>query len=88
MNADSRRAAVCQAATTRRRIATVAALTVSGNAQPKLKAHLNSALSVGCNREEVIEIVMQMTPHAGFPATLNGVFAAKEVFAERDEGLA
>jgi 4-carboxymuconolactone decarboxylase len=26
-----------------------------------------------------------MAVYAGFPAALNGVFAAKEVFAERDE---
>jgi len=27
---------------------------------------------------------MQMAIYAGFPAALNGLFAAKEVFAERD----
>jgi 4-carboxymuconolactone decarboxylase len=27
---------------------------------------------------------MQMAVYAGFPAALNGIFAAKEVFAERD----
>ncbi|MBW4443372.1 MAG: carboxymuconolactone decarboxylase family protein [Plectolyngbya sp. WJT66-NPBG17] len=47
----------------------------------------HGALNVGCSREEVIKIIMQMAVYAGFPATLNGVFAAKEVFAERDEGL-
>jgi 4-carboxymuconolactone decarboxylase len=28
---------------------------------------------------------MQMTVYAGFPAALNGLFAAKDVFKERDE---
>jgi 4-carboxymuconolactone decarboxylase len=27
---------------------------------------------------------MQMAVYAGFPAALNGLFAAQEVFAERD----
>jgi len=27
---------------------------------------------------------MQMAAYAGFPAALNGLFAAKEMFAERD----
>ncbi|HEY9644218.1 MAG TPA: carboxymuconolactone decarboxylase family protein [Coleofasciculaceae cyanobacterium] len=72
-----------------REIATVAALTALGNAHPQLKVHLHGALNVGCSREEVIEIIMQMAVYAGFPAALNGVFAAKEVFAERDaQGLA
>ncbi len=36
-----------------------------------------------CTREELVEIIMQMAVYAGFPAALNGLFAAKEVFAER-----
>jgi 4-carboxymuconolactone decarboxylase len=68
-----------------REIATVAALTALGNAQPQLKVHIHGALNVGCTREEVIEIIIQMAVYAGFPAALNGMFAAKEVFKERDE---
>jgi 4-carboxymuconolactone decarboxylase len=71
-----------------REIATVAALTALGNAQPQLKVHLHGALNVGCTREEVIEVILQMAVYAGFPAALNGVSAAKEVFAERSaQGL-
>jgi 4-carboxymuconolactone decarboxylase len=67
-----------------REIATVAALVALGNAQPQLKVHIHGALNVGCTRREVIEIIIQMSVYAGFPAALNGAFAAKEVFAERD----
>jgi len=67
-----------------REIATVAALTALGNAKPQLKVHLHGALNVGCTREEIVEIMIQMAVYAGFPAALNGVFAAQEVFAERD----
>ncbi len=67
-----------------REIATVAALTALGNAAPQLKVHINAALNVGCTREEIVEVIMQMTVYAGFPAALNGMFAAKEVFKERD----
>ena len=35
-------------------------------------------------RTEVLEVVIQMAVYAGFPATLNGLSAAKEVFAERE----
>jgi 4-carboxymuconolactone decarboxylase len=51
-----------------------------GNAAPQLKVHLHAALNVGCSREEIVEIIMQIAVYAGFPAALNGLFAAKEVF--------
>lgn len=69
-----------------REISVVAALTALGNATPQLKVHIYGALNVGCTREEVVEIIMQMAVYAGFPSALNGLFAAKEVFAERDCG--
>jgi 4-carboxymuconolactone decarboxylase len=68
-----------------REIATVAALTVLGNAAPQLKVHINAALNVGCTRAEIVEIMIQMAVYAGFPAALNGMLLAKEVFAGRDE---
>ena len=67
-----------------REIGVVAALTALGNAAPQLKVHIHGALNVGCTREEVVEIIMQMAVYVGFPAALNGLFAAKEIFAERD----
>lgn len=70
-----------------REIGVVAALTALGNAQPQLKVHIHGALNVGCTRDEVVEIIMQMAVYAGFPAALNGLFAAKEVFAERERSV-
>jgi 4-carboxymuconolactone decarboxylase len=68
-----------------REIATIAALTALGNAAPQLKVHLEAGLNVGLSRDEIVEIIMQMAVYAGFPAALNGLFAAKEVFAAHDE---
>jgi 4-carboxymuconolactone decarboxylase len=65
-----------------REIATVAALTALGNAAPQLKVHIGAALNVGCGKEELIEVIMQMAVYAGFPAALNGLAAAKEIFAK------
>ena len=64
-----------------REIATVAALTALGNASPQLKVHIAAALHVGLTQEEITEVIIQMAVYAGFPAALNGLFAAKEVFA-------
>jgi len=65
-----------------REIAVVAALTAMGNATPQLKVHIHAALNVGLTREEIVETIMQMAVYAGFPAALNGLMAAKEVFAQ------
>ncbi|MGP8049113.1 MAG: carboxymuconolactone decarboxylase family protein [Desulfobaccales bacterium] len=67
-----------------REIATVAALTALGTAGPQLRVHIQAALNVGCSRREVVETIMQMAVYAGFPAALNGLFAAQEVFKDRD----
>lgn len=64
-----------------REIAVVAALTALGNAAPQLKVHIQGALNVGVSRDEIVETIMQMAVYAGFPAALNGLSAAKEVFA-------
>jgi 4-carboxymuconolactone decarboxylase len=66
-----------------REIATVAALTALGTASPQLRAHIHAAMNVGCSQAEVVEVILQMSLYAGFPAAINGIQAAKEVFAER-----
>ena len=65
-------------------IAVIAALAAMGTAAPQLKVHLNAALNVGVTRDEIVETMILMGVYAGFPAALNGLFAAKAVFAERD----
>lgn len=74
-----------------REIATIAALTAMGNVAPQLKVHIEAGLNVGLSRDEITEIIMQMAVYAGFPAALNGLFAAKDVFAlvaEREAAVA
>lgn len=68
-----------------REIATIAALTAMGNAQAQLKVHIQAGLNVGLTQKEIEEIIIQMSVYAGFPAALNGMTAAKEVFANNDE---
>jgi len=68
-----------------REIATVAALTALGDTKPELKDHIKGALNVGCNRQEVVEVIIQMAVYAGFPRAINGINIAKEVFEEIDK---
>jgi 4-carboxymuconolactone decarboxylase len=66
-----------------RQFATIAALTALGNAQPQLKVHIGGALNVGCKPQEIIEVIMQMAVFAGFPAAINALNTAREVFTTR-----
>lgn len=67
-----------------REIATIAALAAMGNARPQLEVHIQAGLNVGLSREEITEVLVQMAVYAGFPAALNGLSAAKVVFARAD----
>jgi alkylhydroperoxidase/carboxymuconolactone decarboxylase family protein YurZ len=66
-----------------RELATVALLTALGTQPPALKKHLHASLDAGASREQVIEVIEQMAIYAGFPAALNGIAAARDVFEGR-----
>jgi 4-carboxymuconolactone decarboxylase len=68
-----------------RELVTVASITTLGCAQEQLKSHIHGALNVGCTPREIIEVIIQMAVYAGFPISINGLIAAKEVFEERNE---
>jgi 4-carboxymuconolactone decarboxylase len=61
----------------------VAALTALGNATPQLKVHIHGALNVGCTPAEIVEVMLQMAVYAGFPAAINAINVARDVFNER-----
>ncbi len=63
-----------------RELAVVAALCALGNAAPQLRVHVHAAQHVGCTPTEIVEVVMQMSVYAGFPAALNGLAVVREVF--------
>jgi 4-carboxymuconolactone decarboxylase len=65
-----------------RQLATIAALTALGHAQPQLKVHIAGALNVGCTPQEILEVILQMTVFAGFPAAINALNVAREVLAQ------
>ncbi len=63
-----------------RELITIASLTTLGYPSAQLKAHIHNALNAGCTQNEIIEVIVQMAVYAGFPASLNGLFVAQEVF--------
>jgi 4-carboxymuconolactone decarboxylase len=69
-----------------RQLATIAALTALGHAQPQLRVHIAGALKVGCRAQEIIEVILQMAVFAGFPAAINALTVAREVIESRSAG--
>lgn len=63
-----------------RQIATIAALTAIGTAKSQLAFHIEAGLNIGLTKEEIIETIILMSVYAGFPAALNGISVAKEIF--------
>jgi 4-carboxymuconolactone decarboxylase len=63
-----------------RELATIASLITLGNALPQLKLHLKAALRCGWTQQEILEIILQMSLYAGYPAILNALNIAIEVF--------
>ncbi|WP_020201087.1 carboxymuconolactone decarboxylase family protein [Cupriavidus sp. WS] len=64
-----------------RQLVTVAALAAMGGLAPQLEFHLAGALNVGCQPAELVEAMIHLAVYAGFPAALNGIAAARAVFA-------
>ena len=64
-----------------REMLTVAMLAALGTAPGQLEFHVRAALNTGVTREEIIEIVLQVSVYAGVPACMNAITAVKKVLA-------
>ncbi len=67
-----------------REMLTVAMLAVMGTAQRQLEFHMRAAINTGVTRQEVVEIVLQVSVYAGVPAAMNAITAAKQAFSDID----
>ena len=67
-----------------RELIILSSLATQGSAAIELKAHIKIALNAGIARVQIIELFMQISVYAGFPAAVNAMLAAKDVFKELD----
>ncbi|MBS1661656.1 MAG: carboxymuconolactone decarboxylase family protein [Bacteroidetes bacterium] len=58
----------------------IASCTTLGHAVPQLKAHIDAALKLGATKQQVVEVILQMTFYAGGAAVSNALAYTKEVF--------
>lgn len=66
-----------------RSMVTVAILAILKCAD-ELAVHVPGALNHGCSREEIEEIMVQLTIYGGFPRAVEGIRAARAAFAKID----
>ena len=65
-----------------RELCAVAALTLRQVA-PQLKSHIKATIqNLGATREEVLEVILQMSVYGGFPATFFGLTVYEETMKE------
>jgi 4-carboxymuconolactone decarboxylase len=62
-----------------RQFVVVAACVTLGNAQPQLRAHVEAALKIGATREQVVEVILQLTFYAGGPAVRNALVSIQDL---------
>lgn len=67
-----------------RELCAVAALTVR-NFWDELYIHCHAALNVGATREEVAEVIFQMTTYGGAPCSVEGLKILRKVLQDRGE---
>ncbi|WP_108862243.1 carboxymuconolactone decarboxylase family protein [Ruegeria sp. Alg231-54] len=68
-----------------RYLATIAALTaLGGQTKPQLMVNIAGGRKAGLSQQEIAEVIWQMALYGGFPAAINGLNAALEVFGEEN----
>lgn len=65
-----------------REIVAISSLATLGNASPQLKLHIRAASQLGITKAEIIEILMQISVYAGFPAALNTLSSCHDLLTE------
>ena len=65
-----------------RELLTFAMLVSLGGCEPQVKAHVRGNVSVGNDKETLLNVVTQLLPYIGYPRTLNGIACINEIISE------
>lgn len=66
-----------------RQLVTLGALVALGGAEDQLVVHVNVALNVGLEPDQIVEAVSHALPFAGFPRAINALGVVRGVFERR-----
>lgn len=53
-----------------------------GGCESQVKAHVRGNISVGNDKETLLNVVTQLLPYIGYPRTLNGLACINEIIPE------
>jgi len=62
-----------------RQLVLIAACVTLGHAEPQLRAHVESALKTGATKEQITEVILQLTFYAGGPAVRNSLVSVRDL---------
>lgn len=65
-----------------REIVAISSLATLGDTGPQLRIHVRAALGLGVAKTEIIEILMQISIYAGFPAALNALASCHDLLTD------
>ncbi|MDR3477004.1 MAG: carboxymuconolactone decarboxylase family protein [Gammaproteobacteria bacterium] len=65
-----------------RELVIIASCVTLGHVPAQLKAHIESAIKIGVTKQQIVEVILQMSIYAGMALTSNAFRVAKEVFIE------
>jgi 4-carboxymuconolactone decarboxylase len=68
-----------------RALITISSLITQGT-ERQLELHINTGLTAGLSKAEIVEAIIHLIPYTGFPRVLNALYATERVFAQRDAG--
>ena len=63
-------------------IIVLSSLITQKDTKPQLKMHIQASLQAGLSAKEILALIYHLVIYVGFPATLNALNTAKEVFDE------
>lgn len=67
-----------------RELITLVCIASLGGCESQLKAHINANITVGNDREKLIEVITQCIPYIGFPRSLNVINCINEIIKEKE----
>lgn len=70
-----------------RMIVTLTTLITQGGCDKELEVHVGSALNVGLEAKEIVEVMLHCIPYIGFPKVMNAIHVARKVFEGRGIGI-
>src|SRR6476469_326937 len=62
-----------------RQFVLIASCATLGHAETQLRAHVEAALNIGATKEQIVELLLQLTFYAGGPAVRNALVSLKDV---------